>query len=52
VKKAYSGSISAIHTEIYKLEVVLKPCNSTTWIEKIPAGETEIQLIQDLTNQN
>jgi len=44
VKKAYSGSISAFHTEILKLEVMLKPYNSTTWIEKIPADETEIQL--------
>jgi len=43
VKKAYSGSISVFHMEIYKLEVMLKPCNSTTWIEKIRAGETEIQ---------
>jgi hypothetical protein len=43
VKKAYSGSISAFHMEIYKLKVMLKLCNSTTQIEKIPAGETEIQ---------
>jgi len=43
VKKTYSGSISAFHMEIYKLKVLLKPCNSRTWIEKIPAGETEIR---------
>jgi hypothetical protein len=46
VKKAYSGSISPFHMEIYKLEVMLKPCNSRIWTEKNPVGETEIQSTQ------
>jgi hypothetical protein len=43
VKKVYSGYTSEFPTDTHKLKVVLKPCDSTTWIGKIPAGEREIQ---------